>query len=531
MSLIKPQELDAVMNVRLEKAKEESQRERYARFASSPQAYARDVLGVRWWAKQIEIANSVRDGRRTAVFSGHSTGKTHAIGGIVQWHFDCFDPSITLTTAPNWESVHDLLWGEVKSQRPVNALGRLLDLKLDGSPIHYAKGHNAENSAGFQGRHEQRQLIVLDEAQGIPGYIWEASNSMMTAPDCKMLVSGNPTETSGEFYDLRDDPDWNVIHISCLEHPNVIAALRGEPAPFPKAVSLLWVEEMIKEHCQLTAELDADCFEFPPGSGNYYSPDDIFRPRVLGLFPKQASNSVFGESSIEAARVSNAMWAESDSFELGGDIARYGNDLTVLYIRRGPVVLKRYAYAKQGLMETVGRIVEALQDIGTEYGIDPRIVGLSIDDGGMGGGVTDRLRELDYSVNAINFGERALRPEDYYNRGSELWFVLARRAQNMNLNLSRLSNDVYRKVSAELRARRYKIQSDKTLRVESKDDLRKRLGRSPDDADALILSFAGSRTTPRETLKAMTTTAPSKFAHTDFAGGRWHRESSQRRRE
>lgn len=523
MGLIKPNERDVVMARRVDNVLERARLKKFAQYAADPARYAAEVLHISWWSKQIEIAESVRDRRRTAVYSGHSTGKTHGIGGITQWHYDCFDPSITLTTAPSWPSIHDLLWGEIRGQRPADAPGRLMDMKLDGGAQHYAKGHNAESDAGFQGRHAARQLIVLDEAQGIPGYIWEASNAMMTAPDCKMLVSGNPTETSGPFYDLRDDAGWNVIHISCLEHPNVLAALEGKPAPFPRAVSLMWVEEMIRDHCERTAELDADAFEFPIGSGNYYQPDDIFRPRVLGLFPKQAANSVFGEAAIEAARKSDLLWSDEEGFELGGDIARYGNDLTVLYLRRGPVVLKRLAYAKQDLMATTGRIVQALTDIAGEYQVEAKMVGLSIDDSGLGGGVTDRLRELGYTVNAINNGERALRPEDYFNRGSELWFALANRAQKLRLNLSRLPDDVYRKVSAELRARRYKMQSDKTLRVESKEELRKRLGRSPDDADALVLSFAGSRAIGREVLKAVTRTAPSKFARMSEAGGRWTR--------
>lgn len=526
MSLIQPHEHESVMQARVDRVISRAKQRKFDQYAAAPEAYAAEVLHVRWWSKQIEIGQSVVNNRRTAVYSGHSTGKTHGIGGLVQWHFDCFDPSITLTTAPNWNSIHDLLWGEIKVQRPESAPGRLLDIRLESGPMHYAKGHNAESSAGFQGRHEQRQLIVIDEAQGAPGYIWEASNAMMTSPDCRILVSGNPTETSGQFYDLLEDPDWNVINISCLDHPNILAELSGQPPPYPKAVSLTWVREMLDEHCQRVSDTDinADCFEFPVGSGEWYRPDDVFRPRVLGLSPRQASNSVFGESALKLARLSVMTWQETSWFEIGADIARFGDDLTVIYVRRGPVVIARYSYAKQDTMATTGRIVQIVHDISEQYGIERSAITLNVDDTGLGGGVTDRLRELGYTVNAINFGERAVRTDEYYNRGSELWFNLARRAHKMQLDLSRLPNDVHRKLSAELRARRYRTQSDKTLRVESKDDVKKRLKRSPDDADALILAFAGNQPVPQAAVSQMAQAEPGRFGHADdLTGSRWKR--------
>jgi len=147
-------------------------------------------------------------------------------------------------------------------------------------------------------------------------------------------------------------------------------------------------------------------------------------------------------------------------------------------------------------METVGRIVRLAGALADEcrkegFRINPKYIPIRVDDTGLGGGVTDRLDELGYSVEGLDFGGKATEPEEFFNRGSEMWFSAAYRARDMRLDLSRLPEDVYRCLSAELRARRYKIQSDKTLRAESKDDVKKRLGRSPDDADALVLAFAG----------------------------------------
>lgn len=427
--------------------RELARREKLAHYRSSPEAYAAEVLGIRWWSRQIEIARSVLENRRTVVYAGHSVGKTHGVAGLVQWHFDCFSPSITLTTAPNWASIHDLLWGEIKAQRPEKAPGRLLDMKLDGGPMWYAAGHNAETSSGFQGRHE-----------------------------------------------AREDPSWNAIHISCLDHPNIAAELRGDAPPFAKAVSLVWVNEMIAKHCSVVPgpEGDVSAFEFPPGSGRWYLPDDVFRSRVLGYFPRQASNSVFSDEWLVSAKEAPQASRETE-LQIGVDVARYGDDKSTLYARRGCRVTDRESYSKQDTMETVGRVARLAARLGERYRVDARKILIVVDDTGVGGGVTDRLRELRYNVKGLNFGEKAIRPDEYYNRGSEIWFTLADRARTGRLDLSGLPGDAYRTLSADLRSRRYRIQSDKTLRVESKEEVRKRLGRSPDDADGCVLAFAGVR--------------------------------------
>lgn len=507
-------------------ARKRTAAKQYERYRKDPSAYAAEVLGVEWWSKQREIADSVLANRRTAVYAGHAVGKTHMLGGLVQWHYDAFDPSITLTTAPNWSSIHDLLWGEIRSQRRGGA-GRLLDMRLDGGPMHYAKGHNAESGTGFQGRHEGYQLIVLDEAMGIPPYIWEATDAMMTGPDCRTLATGNPTETSGQFYDIREDPAWNIIHISCLDHPNIAAELAGLPAPYPKAISLQWVREKLDKNARRVTgdDITADCFEFPPGSGEWYEPDDIFRCRVLGLFPKQASQSVWSEAWLLVARESVLAPAEDTVPEIGADIARFGDDLTVLYGGCRPVVTMREAYAKQDTMQTTGRIVAMANRLGDAYQVNPKNIPIKVDDTGLGGGVTDRLRELEYMAVPVVAGGHAHDRADYYDRRSELWFVAAGYGRKGQLDLSQLPQDVYRKLGAELRGVRYRIQSDKTLRVESKADTKKRTKNSPDDADAFNLWCLPSGAVAQGVAGAANPSSRSRFSRDGLAGGRFGRSA------
>lgn len=501
---------------------------RFAAYQNNPVGYAFDVLGATLWSTQQQIANSVRDNRRTAVKAGHAVGKTFLLGTVTQWHFDCFQPSITLNTAPNWEAVHDLLWQAIRAQRQPGMPGRLLEMMLDGGPQHYAKGHNAETSTGFQGRHEGRQLIIIDEAMGVGDHIWQGTNAMMVTEGCRTLAVGNPTQTSGEFYDIQTDPDWVHFRISCLDHPNILAELAGLPAPFPKAVRLVWVQEMLRKHCSRTTQPTGDAFEFPVGSGEWYTPDDIFRSRVLGLFPKQASTAVWSEEWLDIARTSTLTWTPRDIAELGVDIARFGDDKTTIYARRGPVVLFRESYVKQDTMATAGRVIKAAERLAGEQGIGVHDIGLNVDDTGLGGGVTDRLREEGYRVNAAIFGARARDPEEYTDRGSELWLEAAELGSDRKLNLSALPDDVYRVLAAELRARQYKIHGNARRKVESKDDLKKRIRRSPDDADAFCLAFAGGVRAPSELLTEIAKPAVSRFVKpattpSERTGSRWRR--------
>ena len=90
----------------------------FARYRSDPVAYAREVLGVQWWDKQIEVARRLMQHKRVFVKASHSVGKSFLAGGLVNWFFDCFDPGLCITTAPTARQVQDILWKEIRAQRP-----------------------------------------------------------------------------------------------------------------------------------------------------------------------------------------------------------------------------------------------------------------------------------------------------------------------------------------------------------------------------------------------------------------------------
>src|SRR5215212_7207355 len=119
----------------------------YQRYRHDPEGYAEEVLGVQWWSKQKEIARSlVTPPYKTLVKACHNVGKTHIGGGLVNWWFDCYAPSITLTTAPTKRQVNDLLWKEVRSQR--KGRGGFTGPRaprLQWSETHFAHGFTASS--------------------------------------------------------------------------------------------------------------------------------------------------------------------------------------------------------------------------------------------------------------------------------------------------------------------------------------------------------------------------------------------------
>ena len=469
------------------------------RMQGDPVGYRREMLAVQSTPQQDEVAESVRDNLKTLVQAAHGVGKTHLTAGLVQWFHDCFRPSITLTTAPSWNSVVELLWAEVSNQRRSSPRLDTSELcafwggtptALRTSELHYAKGHNARTGEGFQGRHDERLFIAIDEGPGVPEHIWKAADSMLQSDLTRLLAIGNPTVTSGPYYDARSDPSFHVIRMSALDHPNIALELLGLPPLIPKAVRLSWVTNMIEKHCMPMQGEAPDLFEFPPGSGIWYRPNDEFRSRALGLFPKQATNAIWDEAVIDYCR-ENRLPEPDEMPQLGCDVARFGDDNTTLYGRRGPVVLFGERHSQRSTVFVSGLCIRRAKELGETYGIDARTIPIKVDDSGVGGGVTDQIFAEGFNVVPVNSANTAIESEKYPNRRSELWFVVRDRAtdKSLGLDLSRLDKDSFTWLKRDLLTPTYRLDGQGRRVVEAKDATKTRLKRAPDDADGFNLAF------------------------------------------
>ena len=452
---------------------------------------------MEWWAKQIEVAEALIKYRRVFVKASHSVGKTHLGGGLVNWFFDCFRPSITLTTAPTKQQVTDLLWKEVRVQRRGRAGLLPKAPRMETAPDHFAMGLTALKPDAFQGRHEECVLLEFDEATGITGPFWDAAEGMFTGDQCYWLAVMNPTDTASRAYEEEESGGWHVITISALEHPNIAADLEGRPAPFPAAVRLSFIQERIRRWTTPIAKGDhrATDVEFPPGSGIWYRPGPLFEGRVLGRWPSQGATSVWSDGLWEACLVLQPV-PVNKPLVIGCDVARYGDDFTTMVVRRGPCVLHHETHNGWATTQTAGRLMQLAKEYAAPpdqrggAGENPREVSVHVDDDGIGGGCTDIGREQGFNFNPMSGASRAHEPEDYPNMRSEVWFAVADRAGRGGIDVTRLSDESKGLIRRQLMAPKWKVDSQGRRVVEPKPDTKKRIGRSPDDADGFNLAFA-----------------------------------------
>lgn len=412
---------------------------------------------------QTRIVQSAHTHRRTAVLSGHGTGKTHILAGLALEFLYAHPGSKVITTAPTAFQVEHLLWREIRRayhSARVPLGGRLLTTQLELAEDWFAvglspaRGAEEDTAVRFQGFHAPRVMVLLDEAPGVHPAIWNAAEGLAVGPGDCFVAAGNPTDPTCYMKQACDSGRWNVLQVSCLDHPNV---LHHDPAIIPGAVT----EEWITEHLE-----------------DYGGPDSpMARARIFGKWPEQGDDMLISLRAVEAAQAAYTPPAGAPAV-VGCDVARFGTDATLIYgVWPDGTVARCYRAVGQDLMATVGQ----LQATGA-----PLVL---VDDTGVGGGVTDRLHELSDqgtwagTVVPVNFGAAPLDPK-FANRRAECYWLLRD-------TLIRLHLPADPRLSGDLTTVKYKYDSRSRVLLEPKDAIKKRLGRSPDDGDALALAVMG----------------------------------------
>lgn len=453
---------------------------------------AGEAPDLRYWQPGEPIKNTIR------IEAGHTVGKTKIAAALVNHFFDCFVPSIVYTFAPSWEQIHDLLWKEIKADRRDRGLpGRILDLELQRSDNHFAKGRATNNAGGMgseraQGQHGKYLMFVLDEAEGVADFVYDAVDAMTSGGISIVLMLANPRTRSSRFHKAAGFAEVTNFRISCIQHPNVVQGREIVPG----AVQRQYVEKMIEKHCEVAEQHDEDAhtFEVPWQPGIIYRPNPEFMWRVLGVAPLDISDNTFVPiGRYEAAKKRPAPSQSPYMARFGVDVARYGKDMGTLYMRYDGYVRKLRQFAQLDTNVYAQIIKEEALKLPAR-GVTSLHIRIDAG-GGYGGGVADKLKidsELmwafpDFQVIEVHFNGIPNDAEAYVDLAAEMYGETAEA-----LRVVALLNPPDA-LEGDLCDRVYRWVTHKGIavrRLETKDEFKKRMRRSPDDGDGCVLAIA-----------------------------------------
>ncbi len=424
-------------------------------YATRPVEFAIEVLGVDIWSKQEEILDAVLINKRVTVKSCHGAGKTFTAAIVVLWFLICYCPSTVVTTAPTARQVKSILWEEIRlryKQAKIDLGGRLLQMELQMGPKWLATGFATDeyNVERFQGYHNENILVVIDEASGVARNIYTGVEGLLSSGNAHLLLIGNPTDELSEFGNSFKSPLYKKMQISAFDTPNLIEGKTVRPY----LVTPEWVSERKTE---------------------WGETDPLYQVRVLGEFPTTSEGALIPLAWIERAKVSTIQ--PEGLTTLGVDIARFGGDESVAYLRKGDVAIAMWKWQGNDTMETTGKIVRLIEEHTPSR--------VNIDAVGVGAGVYDRLIELGYDVYAINGSERAFQSDRFLNLRTEIMWNLKTRFENSVIRIAEDDRLEHQLVNLKQQT----LSSRGQLRLENKDDMKARIGSSPDRADALALAF------------------------------------------
>jgi hypothetical protein len=460
------------------------------RFRSDPVGYAKYYLGrPLTYQQQDAVKLLLKPPYRLLVRSANNVGKSFLAAVLASWFYDTRDPSITLCTAPKITSVRDILFRELRSIRPSLSGFLPKSTRLQSGPSHFIDGLTCSNEERFKGRHERHMMFVLDEAVGIPTWLFTAVDSMFQSTgEHYQLCLFNPTDRSSRVSQLEDSGAMPCYVMSALDHPNIVGC-----ELIHNAISPSTIHSRIERECY-RIKIDED----KPGSfifkGERYVPHTIeFFVQVLGRWPIFSTASVWPDQVLEAMRTASVAVTDSSPIVVGVDVARFGQDASCIAIRHGRKLLSLNSYYSvdgRTLSNLIKESISSLCElIHKERGIliDGTQIPVFVDVGGGGFSVVDHRESFRFI--GINSGMLGIEPEKYPNLRSELWFGTRALCEEYPIDISSIPEDVQAKLIQQLRSPFYSLDRTGRRVVEPKADMKKRLTRSPDEADAFNLAF------------------------------------------
>ena len=409
---------------------------------------------------------------RMSVASGRGIGKSALVAWLILWMLSTRLGATIIVTANTEQQLRSRTWAELGKWMTLSinshwfmktattikpapwfqeALER--DLKID-TGYYYAQAQlwSEENPDAFAGIHSSYGVcLIMDEASGIPSPIYSVSEGFFTEPtrDRYWFTFSNPRRNTGPFYDSFHSKKsfWKTLQIDSRTVEGTDQQL---------------FQKMIEQ---------------------YGEDSTVSRVEVMGEFPSSEDDTVIPMGLIRAAIDRDVSLTASAPVIWGLDVARFGGDNSALCVRQGNTVFEITSFSSMDLMQLCG-VIKNRYDEATVLDRPQEIL---VDVIGIGAGVVDRLREQNLPVRGVNVSESSSAKKNYLNLRAELWFAIKDWLAQRDCRLP-----IDDELASELAAPLYKYTSTGKIKIESKDEMRKRGIKSPDKADALALTMASS---------------------------------------
>lgn len=453
--------------------------------------FAYEILGVEHlFPYQENVLLTMANNPRVIVTACHDVGKTFLAAIFVIWGLVTHWNSSVISTAPSYGMVKNLLWREIaklwKNMRIADIGGELLETRIEiDREKWFAIGISPKSEAGdtedqfnnFVGFHNRYVFVVFDEASGVPHARWKNMKSLLTSANTWFCGIGNPISPTGDFKEACDSPFYEVVQLSCFDSPNLqannmtsVQDLRDEAA----ILQVMAPEEM-KDHMAGYKVVHDELLSLQWVMEQWIEEGEdspFVQARVLGIFPKESAESI-----LSYAHVLNVMTVDiprdKSSLVVGGcDCARFGNDSTIVKIMKGNHEIYKEKINTPDLVEVKNRCAWLIKEYKTAV--------FGVDDTGMNG-LTDMLKHEGYKVYAFIASSSPREKKKFLNKRAEAFWWLSKDIKKEQI---KLLED--KKLLKQLPAMRYEFKGT-LLKIEDKAKIKKRIGQSPDEGDALSI--------------------------------------------
>lgn len=441
-------------------------------YADHPTAFVKDIIQATPDKEQAKILESVAKNQLTTVRSGHGVGKSTVEAWVVIWFLLTRPFPKIPCTAPTQHQLFDILWAEISKwirNNPIlqkDLIWTKEKVYIKGYPEEwFAVARTASKPDALQGFHAEEVLYIIDEASGVDDKIFEPVLGALSTSGARLLMCGNPTQLSGFFYDShhKNRASYTTFHIDGRNSSRV---------------SQDFVQTIIRM---------------------YGEDSDVFRVRVAGEFPLQEEDIFIPLSLVEHSIMTEYSIPQQPTLlHIGADIARFGDDKTVIGYKVNEKVTFYKKRRGQDTMKTADDIVLLGEELMKRYSYTEPIP-IKIDDGGVGGGVVDRLWQIKRNqperfwwmeIYPVKFGQR-IQHKHYYDSTTYMMAVVKKLLQPYDeqgnpkpIELILPNDD---DMAAQLSGRKYFLTENSKIKIESKKEMKKRGRPSPDEADCILL--------------------------------------------